>query len=71
LIACVRKIAADLAEHLVGPPRRRDDLRDGHTLDPMADGQGDCDPLLAGDLLFNPAWSSTQPEHVAIAGIIH
>jgi hypothetical protein len=28
------------------------------------------DPLLAGDLLFNPAWSPTQPEHVAIAGII-
>jgi hypothetical protein len=28
------------------------------------------DPLMAGDLLFNPAWSSSQREHVALAGII-
>jgi hypothetical protein len=28
------------------------------------------DPLLKGDLLFNPAWSSSQREHVALAGII-
>jgi hypothetical protein len=28
------------------------------------------DPLLRGDLLFNPAWDPTQRVHVAIAGII-
>jgi len=28
------------------------------------------DPILAGDLLFNPAWSPAQREHIAIAGII-
>lgn len=28
------------------------------------------DPLLSGDLLFNPAWNPSQREHVAIAGII-
>lgn len=28
------------------------------------------DPLLPGDLLFNPAWNPTLREHVAIAGII-
>jgi len=28
------------------------------------------DPLLPGDLLFNPAWNSSQREHVAIAGIV-
>jgi hypothetical protein len=28
------------------------------------------DPMLPGDLLFNPAWNPNQREHVAIAGII-
>ncbi|HEY1380028.1 MAG TPA: hypothetical protein VGF55_24710 [Gemmataceae bacterium] len=28
------------------------------------------DPLLKGDLLFNPAWSPNSKEHVALAGII-
>jgi hypothetical protein len=28
------------------------------------------DPIMTGDLLFNPAWSPGQREHVAIAGII-
>ncbi|HEX4590755.1 MAG TPA: hypothetical protein VH120_12535 [Gemmataceae bacterium] len=28
------------------------------------------DPILRGDLLFNPAWDPTQKVHVAIAGII-
>jgi len=28
------------------------------------------DPLMRGDLLFNPVWSSSQRLHVAIAGII-
>ncbi len=28
------------------------------------------DPLLKGDLLFNPAWSPAGQEHVALAGII-
>jgi len=27
------------------------------------------DPLLSGDLLFNPAWNSTQQEHIALVGI--
>lgn len=27
-------------------------------------------PILPGDLLFNPAWSPAQREHIAIAGII-
>src|SRR5205085_10801592 len=27
-------------------------------------------PILAGDLLFNPAWNPAQREHIAIAGII-
>ncbi|MBX7105447.1 MAG: hypothetical protein K1X57_15285 [Gemmataceae bacterium] len=27
------------------------------------------DPLLPGDLLFNPSWNSTQREHIALAGI--
>jgi hypothetical protein len=28
------------------------------------------DPFLKGDLLFNPVWSPSQQEHIAIAGII-
>lgn len=28
------------------------------------------DPLLAGDLLFNPTWNSSYREHVAVAGLI-
>lgn len=28
------------------------------------------DPILKGDLLFNPAWNSTQRVHVALTGII-
>jgi hypothetical protein len=28
------------------------------------------DPIMTGDLLFNPAWSPNQHQHVAIAGII-
>lgn len=28
------------------------------------------DPVVAGDLLFNPAWNPSEREHVAIAGII-
>jgi hypothetical protein len=28
------------------------------------------DPLMKGDLLFNPAWSPSQRQHVALAGII-
>ena len=28
------------------------------------------DPLLPGDLLFNPAWNPTMREHVAITGIV-
>lgn len=30
----------------------------------------DADPLVPGDLLFNPAWSPNLKQHVAIAGII-
>ncbi len=28
------------------------------------------EPILTGDLVFNPAWTPNQPEHVAITGII-
>src|SRR5262249_15647765 len=28
------------------------------------------EPILAGDLLYNPAWSPNMREHVAIAGLI-
>src|SRR5439155_12715720 len=28
------------------------------------------DPLMRGDLLFNPAWNPTQHEHMPIAGIV-
>lgn len=28
------------------------------------------DPLLRGDLLYNPGWSPTQKKHIAVAGII-
>lgn len=28
------------------------------------------DPLLRGDLLFNPAWSPTQKKHISVVGII-
>lgn len=27
------------------------------------------DPILTGDLLFNPSWNSSQREHIALAGI--
>ena len=27
-------------------------------------------PVLTGDLLFNPAWNATMREHVAVAGVI-
>jgi hypothetical protein len=27
------------------------------------------DPMLTGDLLFNPSWNSSQREHIALAGI--
>src|SRR5207302_5594618 len=28
------------------------------------------DPVVSGDLLFNPAWSSNLKQHIAIAGLI-